>query len=176
MEPATAHRHDRVLGTRRRRRGRPPWCNAVLDPDRLIAQAPHIGRDLFAPAFALPDLAGKPVRLDDYGAKSRSQLLGILVRSRAARVPHMRSCTRTSAAIVHIAAISDDVSDTKMRAFVTEFRPPFRFCGSRPMKGVITIGVALLVLLDKQEHHRAHLRVGARRSSASCAKHSRNPC
>src|SRR5919197_3569403 len=33
----------------------------VLDPDRLIAQIPTHGRDLFEPAFALPDLTGRRV-------------------------------------------------------------------------------------------------------------------
>ena len=41
----------------------------VLDPQALLAQVPTQGRDLFAPPFALPDLAGKPVRLQDYRGK-----------------------------------------------------------------------------------------------------------
>ena len=51
-----------------------------------------------------------------------------------------------------IAAISDDVSDRKMRAFVAEFRPPFPILvGRGNMKAVYHYrGLPYSVLLDKQ--------------------------
>jgi hypothetical protein len=51
-----------------------------------------------------------------------------------------------------IAAISDDVSDPKMRAFVAEFRPPFPILvGGGRMKAVYHYrGLPYSVLLDRQ--------------------------
>jgi len=101
----------------------------VLDPERLLAQTPTLGRDLFEPAFALPDLTGKAVRLEDYRGKVT------LVNFWASwcgpcreEFPHMAELyTSFPRDRFDIAAISDDVDPGKMRAFVTEFRPPFPF-------------------------------------------------
>ena len=51
-----------------------------------------------------------------------------------------------------IAAISDDVDPSKMRAFVTEFRPPFPILvGQGHMKAIYHYrGLPYSVLLDKQ--------------------------
>src|SRR6059036_3661772 len=126
----------------------------VLDPERLLAQTPTLGRDLFEPAFALPDLAGKPVRLDDYRGKIT------LVNFWASwcgpcreEFPHMaelyKSFPRDQ---VDIAAISYDVDPGKMRAFVTEFRPPFPILvGRGRMKEIYHYrGLPYSVLLDKR--------------------------
>ena len=126
----------------------------VLDPDALLAQTPTQGRDLFAPAFALPDLAGKPVRLADYRGKvTLVNFWASWCEPCRAEFPHMAELYRaTSRRDFDIAAISDDVSDTKMRAFVAEFRPPFPILvGRGNMKGVYHYrGLPYSVLLDKQ--------------------------
>ena len=51
-----------------------------------------------------------------------------------------------------IAAISDDVSDSKMRAFVSEFRPPFPILvgGGRMKAAYHYRGLPYSVLLDRQ--------------------------
>jgi thiol-disulfide isomerase/thioredoxin len=126
----------------------------VLDPAALLAQIPTGGRDLFEPAFALPDLAGKPVRLDDYRGKvTLVNFWASWCEPCRAEFPHMaelfRDFKRTD---FDIAAISDDVSDSKMRAFVAEFRPPFPILvGRGNMKAVYHYrGLPYSVLLDKQ--------------------------
>jgi thiol-disulfide isomerase/thioredoxin len=126
----------------------------VLDPERLLAQTPTLGRDLFEPAFALPDLSGKPVRLQDYRGKVT------LVNFWASwcgpcreEFPHMaelyKSLPRDQ---FDIAAISDDVDPAKMRGFVAEFRPPFPILvGRGRMKAIYHYrGLPYSVLLDKQ--------------------------
>jgi thiol-disulfide isomerase/thioredoxin len=126
----------------------------VLDPERLLAQTPTEGRDLFAPAFALPDLGGKPVRLADYRGKIT------LVNFWASwcgpcreEFPHMAELYQSfPRGQFDIAAISDDVDADKMRAFVAEFRPPFPILvGRGRMKAVYHYrGLPYSVLLDKQ--------------------------
>ena len=126
----------------------------VLDPDRLLAQTPTLGRDLFVPAFVLPDLAGKTVRLEDYRGKVT------LVNFWASwcgpcreEFPHMADLYKSFGRDqFDIAAISDDVDPGKMRAFVTEFRPPFPiFAGGGRMKAIYHYrGLPYSVLLDKQ--------------------------
>ncbi len=126
----------------------------VLDPNRLLAQIPTRGRDLFTPAFALPDLGGKPVRLEDYRGKvTLVNFWASWCEPCRAEFPHMAELYR---ALDHkdfdIAAISDDVSDTKMRAFISEFRPPFPILvGRGNMKAVYHYrGLPYSVLLDQQ--------------------------
>jgi len=66
--------------------------------------------------------------------------------------PHMAELYRDFAKRrFAIAAISDDVSDTKMRAFVREFRPPFPvLVGEGRMKAVYHYrGLPYSVLLDR---------------------------
>jgi len=126
----------------------------VLDPNRLLAQIPTRGRELFAPAFALPDVAGKPVRLQDYRGKvTLVNFWASWCEPCRAEFPHMTELYRAlDRKDFDIAAISDDVSDTKMRAFLTEFRPPFPILvGRGNMKAVYHYrGLPYSVLLDKQ--------------------------
>lgn len=126
----------------------------LLDPDSLLAQLPTRGRDLFAPAFALPDLAGKPVRLAVYSGKiTLVNFWASWCEPCREEFPHMaelyREFDRTD---FDIAAISDDVSDSKMRDFVTQFRPPFPILvGRGRMKAVYHYrGLPYSVLLDRQ--------------------------
>jgi len=126
----------------------------VLDPNRLLAQIPTRGRDLFAPAFALPDLGGKPVRLEDYRGKvTLVNFWASWCEPCRAEFPHMAELYRAlDRKDFDIAAISDDVSDTKMRAFISEFRPPFPILvGRGNMKAVYHYrGLPYSVLLDQQ--------------------------
>ena len=126
----------------------------VLDPNRLLAQIPTRGRDLFVPAFALPDLGGKPVRLEDYGGKvTLVNFWASWCEPCRAEFPHMAELYQAlDRKDFDIAAISDDVSDTKMRTFIREFRPPFPILvGRGNMKAVYHYrGLPYSVLLDKQ--------------------------
>ncbi|PYP18345.1 MAG: hypothetical protein DMD54_05440 [Gemmatimonadetes bacterium] len=147
----------RALGTRAtavavNRRGQ----IRVLDPDRLLAQIPTRGRELLTPAFALPDLSGKPVRLEDYRGKvTLVNFWASWCAPCREEFPHMAELySEFRRADFDIAAISDDVSGSKMRAFVAEFRPPPLFpilVGRGNMKAVYHYrGLPYSVLLDKQ--------------------------
>jgi thiol-disulfide isomerase/thioredoxin len=145
----------RVLGTAAtaiavNRRGR----IRVLDPERLIAQIPTRGRALFAPPFALPDLSGKTVRLEDYRGKvTLVNFWASWCEPCREEFPHMAELYRDFGRdAFDIAAISDDVSDGKMREFVREFRPPFPILvGRGRMKARYHYrGLPYSVLLDKQ--------------------------
>src|SRR5436190_4626453 len=126
----------------------------VLDPEALLAQVPTRGRDLFMPPFALPDVTGKPVRLEDYRGKvTLVNFWASWCEPCRAEFPHMASLYKElDRKDFDIAAISDDVSDSKMRAFVAEFRPPFPILvGRGNMKAVYHYrGLPYSVLLDKQ--------------------------
>jgi len=146
---------SRVLGTPTTaiavdRRGR----IRELDQERLLAQTPTLGRDLFEPAFALPDLAGKPVRLDDYRGKiTLVNFWASWCAPCREEFPHMAELYRSFPHDqLDIAAISDDVDPGKMRAFVAEFRPPFPILvGRGHMKAIYHYrGLPYSVLLDKQ--------------------------
>ena len=145
----------RLLGTSQaaiaaNRRGR----IRILDPEALLAQTPTGGRELFAPAFALPDLAGKPVRLDEYrGTVTLVNFWASWCEPCRAEFPHMAELYRaTRRADFEIAAISDDVSDSQMRAFVRELQPPFPILvGRGRMKGIYHFrGLPYSVLLDRR--------------------------
>ena len=156
LDPETgAILESRILGTPAtavavNRRGR----IRVLDPAALLAQTPTLGRASFAPAFALADLAGKPVRLQDYRGKvTLVNFWASWCDPCRAEFPHMAELYReTSRNDFDIAAISDDVSETQMRAFVREFRPPFPILvGRGRMKGAYHFrGLPYSVLLDRQ--------------------------
>jgi len=126
----------------------------VLDPDSLLAQTPTHGRDLFAPAFALPDLTGKVVRLDDdRGKVTLVNFWASWCEPCREEFPHMAELYRDfSRDEFAIAAISDDVSDGKMRTFVAEFRPPFPILvGRGDMKAIYHYrGLPYSALLDRQ--------------------------
>ena len=146
---------SRILGTPAtavavNRRGR----IRILDPAALLAQTPTRGRQSFAPAFALTNLAGRPVRLEDYRGKvTLVNFWASWCEPCRAEFPHMAELYReTSGKDFDIAAISDDVSDAQMRAFVREFRPPFPILvGRGRMKAVYHFrGLPYSVLLDRQ--------------------------
>jgi thiol-disulfide isomerase/thioredoxin len=125
----------------------------VLDPDALLAQTPTRGRELFAPPFALPDTAGKPVRLAEYRGKvTLVNFWASWCEPCREEFPHMAELYREfSRAAFDIAAISDDVSDSKMRGFVREFRPPFPILvGGGRMKAIYHYrGLPYSVLIDR---------------------------
>jgi len=127
----------------------------VLDPERLLAQTPTMGRDLFSPAFALPDLSGKIVRLAEFRGKvSLVNFWASWCVPCREEFPHMAELYREFRnRPFAIAAISDDVSDKKMRAFVREFRPPPPFpvlVGEGRMKAIYQYrGLPYSVLLDR---------------------------
>ena len=106
------------------------------------------------PPFALPDVTGKPVRLEDYRGKvTLVNFWASWCEPCRAEFPHMASLYKElDRKDFDIAAISDDVSDSKMRAFVAEFRPPFPILvGRGNMKAVYHYrGLPYSVLLDKQ--------------------------
>ena len=126
----------------------------ILDADSLLAQAPAHGREEFGPPFALPDLAGDTVFLMRYRGKVT------LVNFWASwcdpcreEFPHMGALYRDFARKdFDIAAISDDVDDGKMRAFLREFEPPFPILvGGGKMKATYHYrGLPYSVLLDRR--------------------------
>ena len=126
----------------------------LLNADSLLGQAPVTGREAFAPAFALPTLLGDTVALAAYRGKVT------LVNFWASwcdpcreEFPHMAALYRDfPRRDFDIAAISDDVDDGKMRAFVKEFGPPFPILvGGGRMKGTYHYrGLPYSVLLDRQ--------------------------
>jgi len=126
----------------------------VLDPNALLAQTPTRGRALFAPAFALPDITGKSVRLEDY--RGRITLVNFWASwcdPCRQEFPHMAELYRElDRHDFDIAAISDDVDDAKMRGFVREFSPPFPILlGGGRMKGIYHYrGLPYSVLLDRR--------------------------
>ena len=149
-------------GDRRRRERR--GSVRFLDPDSLLAQAPTKGRVAFAPAFALPDLAGKTVRLAEYEGKvTLVNFWASWCEPCREEFPHMAALYREfGRQDLAIAAISDDVDAGKMRAFVRELRPPFPILvGRGKMKATYHYrGLPYSVLLDREGRVRAPLRVG----------------
>ncbi len=125
----------------------------VLDPTALLAQTPTLGREAFAPAFTLPDLSGKPVRLADYRGKvTLVNFWASWCEPCREEFPHMTELFHDLAGRgFAIAAISDDVSDRKMRAFVREFRPAFPILvgGGRMKAAYHYRGLPYSVLLDR---------------------------
>jgi len=125
----------------------------VLNSDSLLGQGPVAGREQFGPSFALPTLTGDTVTLARYRGKVT------LVNFWASwcdpcreEFPHMGALYRDFARKdFDIAAISDDVDDGKMRAFVREFGAPFPILvGGGKMKGTYHYrGLPYSVLLDR---------------------------
>ena len=125
----------------------------ILNADSLLGQAPVGERETFGPPFALPTPAGDTAALADYRGKVT------LVNFWASwcdpcreEFPHMAALYRDFArSDFAIAAISDDVDDGKMRAFLKEFAPPFpTLVGGGRMKGTYHYrGLPYSVLLDR---------------------------
>jgi thiol-disulfide isomerase/thioredoxin len=130
---------------------------AVFDADSLVrgadAAAPA-ARELFGPAFALPDLAGDTVTLARFAGKVT------LVNFWASwcdpcreEFPHMAELYREfDRKDFEIAGVSDDVDSRLMLAFVRRYRPPFPILvGGGRMKQVYHYrGLPYSVLLDRQ--------------------------
>jgi len=129
---------------------------AVFDADSLIADADSAApatRELFTPAFALPDLAGDTVTLGGFRGKVT------LVNFWASwcdpcreEFPHMAELYREfDRKDFEIAGVSDDVDSGRMLAFVRQYRPPFPILvGGGRMKEVYHYrGLPYSVLLDR---------------------------
>jgi thiol-disulfide isomerase/thioredoxin len=125
----------------------------ILNADSLLGQSPALGRETFGPPFSLPTLAGDTVSLANY--RGRVTLVNFWASwcdPCREEFPHMAALYRDFArSDFDIAAISDDVDDGKMRAFVREFRPPFPILvGGGRMKGTYHYrGLPYSVLLDR---------------------------
>lgn len=126
----------------------------VLDPEALLAQTPTRGRDLFEPSFTLPDLNGKPLRLKTYRGKiTLVNFWASWCAPCREEFPHMAELySEFQRSDFDIAAVSDDISGSKMRAFVREFRPPFPILvgGGRMKAAYHYRGLPYSVLLDRQ--------------------------
>ena len=120
----------------------------------LLARIGEPPREPFEPPFALPDLAGDTV--------TTARLAGTitLVNFWASwcdpcreEFPHMAALYREfDRKAFTIVAISDDVNQAKMRAFVREFRPPFPILvgGGRMRAQYRYRGLPYSVLLDRR--------------------------
>ncbi len=128
---------------------------AVLNADSLLkgASTATSTRESFSPVFALPDLNGDTVTLSRFAGKVT------LVNFWASwcdpcreEFPHMAELYREfGRADFEIAALSDDVDQAKMLAFVRRFRPPFRVLvgGGRLRQVYHYRGLPYSVLLDR---------------------------
>ena len=130
---------------------------AAFDADSLVANADGSApgtREPFAPAFALPDLAGDTVTLAGFRGKVT------LVNFWASwcdpcreEFPHMAELYREfDRKDFEIAGVSDDVDSGRMVAFVRRFRPPFPILvgGGRMKEAYHYRGLPYSVLLDRR--------------------------
>lgn len=125
-----------------------------FDATRVLAAARPGERDRFAPAFALPDLAGDTVTVTRFAGRVT------LVNFWASwcdpcrdEFPLMADLYRAlGREDFEIVAISDDVDDGKMREFVRAFDPPFPvLVGGGAMKATYHYrGLPYSVLLDRE--------------------------
>jgi thiol-disulfide isomerase/thioredoxin len=127
----------------------------LLDAESLLmgAAPATIAREPFSPAFKLPDLAGDTVALSRFAGKVT------LVNFWASwcdpcrdEFPHMAELYREfGRADFEIAALSDDVDQARMLAFVRRFRPPFPILvgGGRLKQLYHYRGLPYSVLLDR---------------------------
>jgi thiol-disulfide isomerase/thioredoxin len=130
---------------------------AVFDADSLVAGAAGAAsatRELFTPAFALPDLAGDTVTL--VGFRGKVTLVNFWASwcdPCREEFPHMAELYREfDRKDFEIAGVSDDVDSGRMLAFVRQYRPPFPILvGGGRMKEVYHYrGLPYSVLLDRR--------------------------
>jgi len=127
---------------------------ATFDADSLVAGLAQREREVFTPAFALPDVQGDTVTLARFAGKVT------LVNFWASwcdpcreEFPHMAELYREfGRKDFEIAAISDDVDRGKMLGFVRRFRPPFPILvgGGRVKQTYHYRGLPYSVLLDRR--------------------------
>jgi thiol-disulfide isomerase/thioredoxin len=130
---------------------------ALFDAAARLAGADRAApgtREPFAPAFALPDLAGDTVTLARFGGKVT------LVNFWASwcdpcreEFPHMVELYgEFDRKDFEIAAVSDDVDSGRMLAFVRRYRPPFPVLvgGGRMKEAYHYRGLPYSVLLDRR--------------------------
>jgi thiol-disulfide isomerase/thioredoxin len=126
----------------------------LFDAGAAIAAAQPAERERFEPPFALPDLAGDTVHLARFaGRVTLVNFWASWCDPCREEFPHMADLTRSiDSSDFAVVAISDDVDDRAMRAFVTEFDPPFVvLAGGGRMKGIYHYrGLPYSVLLDRQ--------------------------
>lgn len=124
----------------------------TFDADSLLKDA-GVAREAFAPAFALPDLQGDTIRLEQYAGKvTLVNFWASWCTPCREEFPDMAQLYgKFSRKDFDIAAISDDVDGKKMRAFVADFRPPFPILvGDGRMKETYEYrGLPYSVLLDR---------------------------
>ena len=130
---------------------------AVFDADSLVARAGNATagtREPFAPALALPNLAGDTVRLAGFrGTVTLVNFWASWCDPCREEFPHMaelyREFDRKDFAIV---GVSDDVNPAAMLAFVRKYQPPFPILvGRGRMKELYHYrGLPYSVLLDRQ--------------------------
>ena len=129
---------------------------AAFDADSLVAgsdRAAPAARELFNPAFALPDLAGDTVTLA--GLRGKVTLVNFWASwcdPCREEFPHMAELYREfDRKDFEIAGVSDDVDKGKMLAFVHRYRPPFPILvGGGRMKALYHYrGLPYSVLLDR---------------------------
>jgi thiol-disulfide isomerase/thioredoxin len=131
----------------------PQGALRTFDADSLLPKAAVGSRESLTPSFALPDLKGDTVRLEQFAGKVT------LVNFWASwcdpcreEFPHMAALYgQFSRKDFDVAAISDDVDPAKMRAFVAAFRPPFPILvGGGRMRAIYHYrGLPYSLLLDR---------------------------
>jgi thiol-disulfide isomerase/thioredoxin len=129
---------------------------ATYDAERLLAGEAGTGtvaREPFAPAFALPGLGGDTVRLARFlGKVTLINFWASWCDPCREEFPHMADLYRElDRKDFEIVAISDDVNEGKMRAFVRAHRPPFPIlAGGGRMRAIYHYrGLPYSVLLDR---------------------------
>src|SRR6266487_5081201 len=130
---------------------------AAFDADSLVAgsdRAAPAARELFTPAFALPDLAGDTVTLA--GLRGKVTLVNFWASwcdPCREEFPHMAELYREfDRKDFEIAGVSDDVDFGPMLAFVRKYRPPFTILvgGGRIKQLYHYRRLPYSVLLDRQ--------------------------
>ena len=122
--------------------------------DTLLARLVPAPREPFGPSFALPDIAGDTLTLGRFaGTVTLVNFWASWCDPCREEFPHMAALYREfGRKDFAIAAISDDIDQAKMRAFVREFRPPFPILvGGGRMRAVYRYrGLPYSVLLDRR--------------------------